>query len=157
MSDITDLLPEAYILGVRTEELDIKIECCQYADPIFLRWKNDLGGVDQWLFDKEVNESPEVQTINSYEKPLENIRYGDKLVVTEKRYNKVLIANTTFEKINAEGFRQMLRSECVEILDDNDDLTSFVKVDIELSNWNLKNTADYGKLTIKIKYPSNER
>lgn len=157
MSDITDILPDNYIKGNRTEELEIEIKCCTYASPVYLRFKNDFGGIDYWLFDRENADVPEVKTIASYERPLQNIRTGDKLRVTEKSYIQTWICNTDFERENAEGFKQLLRSECVEYLSDVDDLASWVRVDVELNSWNLQNDKPFGKLSIKLLFARNER
>jgi len=154
MTDIIDIYPDNFIKGLRTEELEFKIECCEYATPIYLRWKNDLGGIDYWLFDKQNSYSPDVKTINMYERPLQDIKTGDKLRVTEKEYKKQWICNTDFERENAEGMKQLLKSECVEYYDENEE---FVKVDVELANWSLINDRAFGKMSIKIIFARDER
>lgn len=157
MSNITDLLPDNFVKGIRTEELDIEILCCNYASPVYLRWKNDLGGIDYWLFDRQNADVPEIKTISIYEKSLQNIRTGDKLVVAEKEYKQTWICNTDFEIENTEGFKQLLRSECVEYLPDVTDVNSWVRVDVELNSWNLQNNKPFGKLSIKLIFARHER
>ena len=155
MSDIIDILPDAYIKGIRTIEQTIKINRCPfYENSIYLRWLNSLGGIDQELFEKVNKQVPEVSTINKYDQTFSNIRTGDKLKVTEKSYRNNLIAFNTFAKVNKAGFEDMLKSECIEYYREDG---LWEKVDVEKEGWENDNDKYYGKIIIKIIFARNER
>lgn len=154
---LLDLLPAVTATGQRTEKKIIKVECCQnYADPIYLRWKNSKGGVDSWLFDKVITDNYKANTVTSYEKVISNLTSGDKLQVTKKEAADSFICYCEFDKKNLKAFKQLLRSELVQMLVDVTNLY-FINVDIEQQQLLIRNDTDICKLIIKIICPSYER
>ena len=58
------------IVGIISEEKIIEVRTCSYRNPIFLRWRTDLGAEACWLFsgrkiEEETKITDEVITLNS--------------------------------------------------------------------------------------------
>jgi hypothetical protein len=131
----------------------IKVECCNYSNPVYLRWINDWGGAEYWLFNKINIYDTESKTVASYEKAKEEIITADKLQVTEKEYREGIICSCYFQSINIEGFRQLLRSEQVQLYADS----KWLNVDVELVELSHKSDDLFSNITIKIKFARHER
>jgi hypothetical protein len=131
----------------------IKVECCSYANPVYIRWRNDWGGAEYWLFNKINIYEPESKTVSSYEKAKEEIVTADKLQVTEKEYREGIICGCHFQSINIEGFRQLLRSESVQLYSDE----KWINIDVELVELSHRSNDIFSNIKIKIKFARHER
>lgn len=140
-------------LGQRTEKKIIKVICCTMTNPVYLRFRNSLGGVDYVMFDKKNSETLEVQTETKFEKPLTTLENGDKMQVQKKTSAKVYYCQRDFKISNYNGYVDFLKSEHVQIYENK----TWQNVDIEKQELTKSNIDPYGKISIKIIFATNER
>jgi len=140
-------------LGQRTEKKIIKVVCCTMVNPVYLRFRNSLGGIDYVMFDRKNSETLEVQTESKFEKPLSTLENGDKLQVQSKNSFKVYYCQRNFKLINYNGYVDFLKSEHVQIYENE----TWQNVDVEKQELLKSNTEPYGKISIKVIFATNER
>jgi hypothetical protein len=140
-------------LGQRTEKKTIKVVCCTMVNPVYLRFRNSLGGIDYVMFDRKNTETIEVATESKFEKPLTTLENGNKLQVQKKTSYKVYYCQRDFKLINYDGYADFLKSEHVQIYENE----TWINVDVEKQDFTKDNTAPYGKISIKIIFATNER
>jgi len=134
---------------VLTEVLPFTVdESC--GDGIFLRWENDSGAVDQWYFKGNIAENPEIGDAIYFEKYVDDLlNTTSNFEVTQKSYAESITAYAEFDKDNAEGFKQLMRSRQIEMYV----LGVFYQIDIRVVNFNVKKYNPFGKITIEIILP----
>lgn len=110
--------PAAPITAINfTEEKRVLIdkECKQY--PIYLMWKNSLGGWDYWLFDKNNETSFESSQAGSYNVYVEDIEFSNlREKITEARQFKRVTMGDVVTKESLKGLQEIERSPQVYVL-----------------------------------------
>ncbi len=134
---------------ILTEILNIKTECVN-SQPVYLRWVNDLGGVDQWLFQGNSSTEATVTNTVSYEKFIDNLLgVKSNFKIINKDYTQSLKVNTTFEKENAEGFMQLMRSKEIQMLVGSD----WYDVDFIKEIFDVQANKPYGRISGYVRQP----
>lgn len=117
---------------------------------VFLRWENDMGGMDQWMFDGNTSTDVQISAQEYFEKYVEElVNETTNFELISLEYSEVLKAKTMFDKANAEGFKQLLRSKNVQMLVGATWWTVGVMVDLFI----LERHKSYGKLNIQVVLP----
>ena len=135
----------AYII---TEILPIDvIDACS---GVYLRWINDLGGIDQWLFTGNETQLIEKSDVVYFEPYIDELAdQTENFKALSFDYNETLKIYTTFDKANAEGFKQLVRSRSIQMLLNDE----WYSVGVALDNFNVQKTNPYGKITLQIVTP----
>lgn len=79
-----------FSLGDLTERNKVIENCCLPKNPFYIRWINNLGGWDYWLFSRRQYETKEIDGISTFEPYVEEVSNSKKLTevlsVTGKKY-----------------------------------------------------------------------
>jgi hypothetical protein len=79
-----------FSLGELTERNKVVENCCLPKNPFYVRWINNLGGWDYWLFSRRQYETKEIDSISTFEPYVEEVSNSKKLTevlsVTGKKY-----------------------------------------------------------------------
>lgn len=134
---------------VLTEVLNIAVsDTCQSG--VFLRWQNDYGGVDQWLFNGNMSEKVSISDVEYFEKNIDDlVDERSNFEVIRKTFAEGKTVYTTFDKTNTEGFKQLLRSRFIQMYIAGE----WYQVDVNLVSMNVEEFMPFGKLTIDIVLP----
>lgn len=136
-------------MKILTEIKTIKVQCSS-VEGVYLRWKNDLGGIDQWYFQGNISQDFATEDTVSYEVFIDNLLNQTKNIeVINKEQSCVYRINTRFDKDNAEGFRQLFRSKMVEMYV----VDTWYRVDVEKETFDVQKQQPYGRLTAIVKLP----
>jgi len=133
-------------MAILTEKKKINvIDAC--TDGVYLRWLNDIGGYDYWYFDGNTKEQPKVSDEQIISKPIDDVKgVRSNFEVLKKKYEEGIAIFTSFEKKNAEGFRQLLRSKEVQMYDG----VGFNAVFISGFTFQLEKHKPYGKISLTL-------
>jgi len=136
-------------MKILTEIKEITTHCAD-IEGVYLCWKNDSSGIDQWYFQGNISEDFTNENIVSYEKFIDDLLNQTKnLEVINKDYNEGIRINTHFEKENAEGFKQLFRSKMVKMYINS----VWYRVDIEKESFDVQKNKPYGRLTAVVRLP----
>ncbi len=129
-----------------TETLKIKVisEC---VEGIYLRWRNDYGGHDHWLFTGNIRDFPRISNEAVFSKTIDDLAGArSNFEVIRKEFEDGLSIFTTFEKKNAEGFKQLIRSKEVQMWDGLD----FYTVRVTQPAMVVEKDKPYGRLSLRL-------
>ena len=146
---IVQLEYNIYMTNIISEILTIEIrDVC--SGGVYLRWENDLGGMDQWYFDGNNLSLPEQVSQEYYDKYVDELAdVTQNFEVLDIEYAENISCKTMFHKDNAEGFKQLLRSKNIEMYSGGD----FYKVAVLPESFTLERNKPYGKMDIQIILP----
>jgi len=117
---------------------------------VFLRWENDMGGMDQWMFDGNTSTDVQISAQEYFEKYVEElVNETTNFELISLEYSEVLKAKTMFDKVNAEGFKQLLRSKNIQMFVG----ATWWTVGVVLESFILERHKSYGKLNIQVVLP----
>ena len=132
-----------YIL---TEKKTIVYQDC-VKDGIFLRWENDYGAIDQWLFEGNIKKDATIKELIIAEKFIDELSgVTANFEVIKKEYEAGISIFTSFEKCNLEGFLQLLRSKNIEMLIGTD----YYKIDVQKKSLIWEKDKPFGKIELNI-------
>ena len=113
--DYVDPCPTAdYILRTETKEIIYDSACKEY--PVYLKWRNELGGVDYWLFDCRYT-----QSVKLFESQLrEVVEYdlsvdGGKLQLLDKKVSSSLTIHHDVTEAQKAGFMSLINSKHIQM------------------------------------------
>jgi len=128
-------------------QIDVQDTC---GDGLYLRWINDLGGIDTWYFSGNIAELPQVENVQYFEKFVDNLlNERENTRVLSKEYRENIKCYTTFKKENSEGMKQLLRSRCIQMLV----LSEWYLVDVVAESFTVEKHGGFGKMAIQIVLP----
>lgn len=146
---------EAYVDAIKdstTTVLTETLKCLtrEKCDGIYLRWENDLGGYDYWLFAGNERDRINSGTRDQFQPFIEDIenKTGN-FEIIKKRYDKTIRIFTDFPRNNVEGFEQLSRSRFVEMYYAD----QWWKVDIDIHTLSISKFQPYGKCAVDIILP----
>lgn len=120
------------------------------SDGVYIRWENDYAAIDQWYFRGNVANIINAASGESFEKYVETLLgTTDNFDILSKQYSEGYKCYATFDKVNTEGFKQLVRSKNVEVY-----LNSvWIKVDIALESFVVEKNGAFGKIAIRVILP----
>jgi len=134
---------------ILTEVLTIDISACN-ATGVYLRWKNEVGFIDQWLFQGNIIQDSSITDTVQYQKFIDDLTdVTENFKVISKTRSDGLRVFTTFEKDNAEGFRQMFSSTHVQMYVDG----TFYRVDVVKESFEVQKDKNLGRLSLQVVLP----
>jgi hypothetical protein len=127
--------------------IDIQTPC---SGGVYLRWENDYGGMDSWYFDG--NNSAAIEQSNqeyfhNYVEELADVTKNFETLSLD--YGENIRCKTMFDKANAEGFKQLLRSKNIQMYSGGDWYT----VAVMAESFILERNKPTGKLDIQVILP----
>ncbi len=118
---------------------------------VYLKWQNDLGGEDYYLFEGNQVENFTSRTEEKFDYYKDEIlNETDNFEILRKRFEEGLTVFATFDKDNAESFKQLARSHVVEMFMDG----NFWRVDVNVLSYNVSQRGAYGKISLRIVLPN---
>lgn len=137
-------------MKILTEIKEITTKCSGIGG-IYLRWVNERGGIDQWYFQGNYISDLNEKSITSYEIFIDDLLNQTKnFEVIDKLYTAAIRINTTFDKDNAEGFRQFFSSKMVEMFYG---LGVWKRVIVSKETFDVQKMKPLGKLTALVLLP----
>ena len=134
---------ETEVQITETKEIIISKNC----GGIYLKWENDFGGEDFYLFQGTEIQTFRASTEETYQAFLESIENEtSNFQVLKKRYDEGIQAFARFDKVNAESFKQLARSKNVNLWLEGE----WWQVDIEVSSYEVTSKSNLGKIAIRI-------
>jgi|GEM_PF-4990782 len=117
----------------------ISVQACK---GVYLRWENDLGGYDYYLFSGNTRENFNSGTESTFIPYLDDIKEKtSNIEVLKKNYKGVKRCFATFSKENQEAFKQLARSRYVDMYVN----TEWIKVDVEVNSFQVSERSTMGK------------
>lgn len=127
--------------------VDIEDPC---PNGVFLRWINDMGGVDSWYFTGNIAQLPQVDNTNYFLNFIDDLlNETSNFEIISKEYKENLRVYAIFKKENAEGFKQLIRSKSIEMLVGS----TYFNVDVVLESFTVERHSNMGKIAIQIVLP----
>lgn len=112
--DYVDPCDDSYIYRTETKRFIYDNSCKDY--PIYLKWRNELGGVDYWLFNCRYAEAykmfdSELREVLEMDLSLD----GGRLQLLNKKCTKSLTIQEYVTEANKEGFISLLKSKHIQL------------------------------------------
>lgn len=113
-----------------TEEKIIEYRGCTLSNPIYLTWKNTLGGWDYWLFQKNQTENLNTESLGSFINDYKNIGEitNPETEVGKAGQPKIVLGAENLSTSEKVGLKQLLLSNKVYILNQDGTVNRQVKV-----------------------------
>ena len=135
---------------ILTEVLRVQHENCPKPG-FYLRWKNDYGHIDQWLFDGNIIQEINISDVVSYKLFIDDMLGITKNFETvNKRTDTGLRIFTTFDKDNAPGFAQLLKSRMIEMWAGG---TTWYRVDVTKEVFDVQQHKTQGRIGLIVTLP----
>ena len=129
-----------------TKQIETKAKC----GGVYLKWLNDLGGYDYWLFDGNIKENISASTSEDFEPFIEDTRTARaNRKVIKKDFAERQTIYSNFDKANTEAFKQLTRSNEVYIWLNN----KWWLVDVSLNNMSVSRYSPIGKISLIVELP----
>jgi hypothetical protein len=129
-----------------TEKLKVKVttEC---VEGVYLKWQNDKGGHDYWLFTGNIKHQPSISREQTVIKNIDDLNgVTSNFEVIRKEFADGFTIYTIFDKKNVDGFKQLIRSKEVQMWDGVD----FYTVRVASPSMIVEKDKPYGRLTLRI-------
>ena len=134
---------------ILTEILTIDISTCNTTG-VYLRWVNEVGFIDQWLFQGNIIQDSSITDTVKFQKFIDDLTgVTENFKVINKTRSDGLQVFTTFDKDNAEGFRQLFSSTHVEMYVDG----TFYRVDVVKESFEVQKHKTLGRVALQVVLP----
>jgi hypothetical protein len=133
-------------MPIVTEQLKIKTQ--KACEPVvFLRWENDYGGVDYYAFKGNIVDIPQVTNQIYFDKQIDQLlNETSNFETVSKQYDESLRCSGSFEKENAEGMKQLIRSKQIEMYHNS----KWLQVDVQLISFQVERNKLLGRIALKV-------
>lgn len=134
-----------------TEVLKVTVENCDKPG-IYLRWKNDFGGIDSWLFQGNIIQDVSISDVVGYKQYIDNLLGITKnFEIINKQTDTGIHIYTTFEKENALGFIHLLKSKMIEMWVGG---TTWYRVDVIKEMYDVQQHKTMGRIGLFVTLPN---
>lgn len=131
-----------YVTEIKTAKV---MQPC--SEGVMLRWENDWGGVDQWVFSGNIVHMPTVSKHVYFDKQIDELKNTvSNFEAVSKEYDKTLRLHTSFDKNNAAGFEHLIRSRNIWMWDG----AAWLRVDVIPETFQNEKEKGRGRLKIKV-------
>jgi hypothetical protein len=130
-----------------TEKKKIKVNNSASCNAVYLRWENDLGGVDSYLFNGNTTEQMKVSGQVYFDKLIDDLlSVTSNFEIVSKEFDRSLKCNATFDRENLEAFRQLARSRKIELWHAD----KWWTVDVVVESLQVERFKLLGKISLRI-------
>jgi len=133
-------------MPIVTEQLTIKTK--KACEPVvYLRWENDYGGLDYYAFTGNIIDMPQVTNQIYFDKQVDELlNETSNFETVSKIYDESLRCHGSFEKENAEGMKQLIRSRQIQMYHSGD----WLQVDVQLISFQVERNKLLGRIALKV-------